>query len=114
MSKPKSHIAKPKLNITEPLNLNPGESNLGEPKPIAIEPEEELKVEVPEPVIPEPTYEPKVAQADPGELTCGIIRGMTVIQIHALVKNKYPGFTELLDIYNRERLQNQLMFKLGL
>lgn len=48
------------------------------------------------------------------ELTCDEIRGMTVIQIHALVKNQYPQFVDLLDIYNRDRLQNQLMFKLGL
>jgi hypothetical protein len=47
-------------------------------------------------------------------LTCDDIRGMTVIQIHKLIKSDYPQFIDLLEIYNRDRLQNQLMFKLGL
>jgi hypothetical protein len=48
------------------------------------------------------------------ELTCDDIRTMTVIQIHSLIRDHYPGFHDLLDVYNRDTLQNKFMFKLGL
>jgi hypothetical protein len=47
-------------------------------------------------------------------LTADAVRSMGVIQIHSLIREKYPDLRDLLDVYNRSALQEEFIKALNL
>jgi len=65
--------------------------------------------------IPTITPEPEIPKTNKIILVADEVRSMGVIKIHTLIREKYPQpeFQNLLDVYNREDLQNKFIEALG-
>jgi hypothetical protein len=99
------------------MDTQPDSTNFSTPKPITIEPvTEEPQAQEPVPVpIPSEPEESKFG------LTPSAIRSMTVIQLHGLIRgnlgkeinDRGVQAVDLLDIYNRGQLQEEIITRLG-
>ena len=94
------------ITTTEPTK------NLGDVPINLMQPPEpgEITTEAKTPQEPEPN--PQESEVAAHGLHPADIRGKTVIQLRALIKEVFPQFDGLLDIYVRDQLQDGLIKKL--